>query len=67
MPKAFTEFEEDGRMKPSPLSLRIVDVCEELTKFILMIRGRSDYLTDRYSERVESAEEVSRRVNQCAI
>lgn len=67
VPKAFTEFDEDGRMKPSPLYLRIVDVCEELTKFTLMIRGRSDYLTDRYSERVESAEDVSRRVNQCAI
>ncbi|CAD5257710.1 NADPH-dependent FMN reductase ArsH [Halomonas sp. 59] len=67
VPKAFNEFDEDGRMKPSPLYLRIVDVCEELTKFTLMIRGRSDYLTDRYSERVESAEDVSRRVNQCAI
>ncbi|WP_245791833.1 arsenical resistance protein ArsH [Modicisalibacter ilicicola] len=67
VPKAFTEFDEEGRMKPSPLYLRIVDVCEELTKFTLMIRGRSDYLTDRYSERVESAEDVSRRVNQCAI
>ena len=67
VPKAFTEFDDDGRMKPSPLYLRIVDVCEELTKFTLMIRGRSDYLTDRYSERVESAEDVSRRVNQCAI
>ena len=67
VPKAFNEFDEDGRMKPSPLYLRIVDVCEELTKFTLMIRGRSDYLTDRYSERVESAEDVSRRVNQGAI
>lgn len=67
VPKAFTEFDDDGRMKPSPLYLRIVDVCEELTKFTLMIRGRSDYLTDRYSERVESAEDVSRRVNQRAI
>ncbi|WP_156940891.1 arsenical resistance protein ArsH [Halomonas halodenitrificans] len=67
VPKAFTEFDDAGRMKPSPLYLRIVDVCEELTKFTLMIRGRSDYLTDRYSERVESAEEVSRRVNQAII
>lgn len=67
VPKAFTEFDEEGRMKPSPLYLRIVDVCEELTKFTLMIRGRSDYLTDRYSERVESAEDVSRRVNQSVI
>lgn len=67
VPKAFSEFDDAGRMKPSPLYLRIVDVCEELTKFTLMIRGRSDYLTDRYSERVESAEDVSRRVNQDVI
>lgn len=64
VPKAFTEFDEDGRMKPSPLYLRIVDVCEELVKFTWLTRGRSAYLTDRYSERVESAEAVSRRVNQ---
>jgi len=64
VPKAFAEFDDNGRMKPSPLYLRIVDVCEELTKFTWMTRCRSAYLTDRYSERVESAEEVSRRVNQ---
>ncbi|HCP20097.1 MAG TPA: arsenical resistance protein ArsH, partial [Marinobacter hydrocarbonoclasticus] len=28
---------------------------------------RSDYLTDRYSERKESAEELSKRVNQRSI
>jgi len=33
-------------------------------KFTLLIRDRSDYLTNRYSERVESADEVSKRVNQ---
>ncbi|CAH9018648.1 arsenical resistance protein ArsH [Candidatus Nitrosacidococcus sp. I8] len=64
VPKAFVEFDDAGRMKPSPLYLRIVDVCEELVKFIWLIRSRTTYLTDRYSERVESAEAVSRRVNQ---
>lgn len=64
IPKAFAEFDDAGRMKPSPLYLRIVDVCEELVKFTWLMRGRSAYLTDRYSERVESAEAVSRRVNQ---
>ncbi len=65
--KAFTEFEEDGRMKPSPFYDRVVDVMEELYKFTLLTRGVSEYLTDRYSERKESAQELSKRVNQRAI
>ncbi|MGP5067241.1 arsenical resistance protein ArsH [Psychrobacter alimentarius] len=67
IPKAFLEFNDDNRMDMSPLYLRLVDVCEELVKFTWLTRGRSEYLTDRYSERVESAEELSRRVNQKSI
>ncbi|WP_352551432.1 arsenical resistance protein ArsH [Mesorhizobium sp. M0011] len=65
--KAFAEFDEAGRMKPSSYYNRIVDVMEELMKFTLLLRDRSNYLTDRYSERVESAEEVAKRVNQRSI
>tara|TARA_R110002050_G_scaffold55954_3_gene125784 strand:+ start:8155 stop:8871 length:717 start_codon:yes stop_codon:yes gene_type:complete len=63
VPKAFTEFDEQGRMMPSPYYNRVVDVMEELVKFTLLTRGRSAYLTDRYSERAESAEALSARVN----
>lgn len=67
VPKAFMEFDDSGRMKPSPFYDRIVDVMEELMKFTLLVCERSDLLTDRYSERKESAEEVSKRVSQRAI
>lgn len=49
--KAWQEFDDAGRMKPSPFYDRVVDVMEELIKFTLMVRDRSDYLVDRYSER----------------
>ncbi|NNH25866.1 arsenical resistance protein ArsH [Acinetobacter terrestris] len=67
IPKAFLEFEEDGRMKASSYYDRIVDVMEELYKFTLLTRGQAGYLTDRYSERKESAEKLSKRVNQKSL
>jgi len=67
IPKAFLEFGEDDRMKPSALYDRIVDVMEELVKFTLLTRPCADYLVDRYSERKENAEQLSARVNQRSI
>lgn len=67
IPKAFLEFEEDGRMKASSYYDRIVDVMEELYKFTLLTRGQAGYLTDRYSERKESAEQLSKRINQKSL
>lgn len=64
VPKAFLEFDESGRMKPSSYYDRVVDVMEELVKFTLLLRGRTSYLVGRYSERKESAEALSKRVNQ---
>jgi len=63
IPKVFPEFDEAGRMRPSPLYDRIVDVMEELMKFTLLTRDRADCLVDRYSERKETAEAVMKRVN----
>lgn len=65
--KAFLEFDDAGRMKQSSYYDRIVDVMEELVKFTLLTRDVSPYLVDRYSERKESAEALSKRVNQRAI
>lgn len=53
--KAFQEFDEAGRMKPSLYYERVVDVMEELMKFTLVLRDRRDTFTSRYSEWREKA------------
>lgn len=63
IPKAWLEFDGQGRLPDGPLYARIVDVMEELVKFTWLVRGRSAYLVDRYSERVESAADVHKRVS----
>lgn len=65
--KAWQEFDGDGRMKPSAFYNRIVDVMEELMRFTYMTRSRKEMLVDRYSERVESLEEVHARVSGKAV
>lgn len=66
VPKAYLEFDEHNRMLPSALYDRVVDVMEELVKFTVLLRDRPD-LVDRYSERKESAQALSQRVNQRSI
>jgi arsenic resistance protein ArsH len=63
IPKAWLEFDSDGRLPAGPFYARIVDVMEELVKFTWLTRGRSDVLVDRYSERVENVAEVHKRVS----
>lgn len=67
VPKAYMEFDEAGRMKPSAFYDRVVDVMEELVKFTLLLRDQKAFLVDRYSERKESAEQLMARVNQRSI
>lgn len=54
VPKAWQEFDEAGRMKPSAYYDRVVDVMEELVKFTWLVRDHSALLTDRYSERMQA-------------
>jgi len=67
VPKAFNEFDEAGRMLPSPFYDRMVDVMEELVRFTLLTRDIKEHLVDRYSERKESRASLSARVNQKSI
>ena len=66
VPKAFQQFDDSDRMKPSPYFDRMVDVLEELVKFTLLTRDIGPYLVDRYSERKETGETLIARVNRTA-
>jgi arsenic resistance protein ArsH len=63
IPKAWLEF-QDGRLPEGPYYRRLVDVMEELARFTVMVRGRSDVLLDRYSERMETVAETRERVSK---
>lgn len=65
--KAFEEFDEAGRMKPSSYYERIVDVMEELVRFTVLLRPHVDHLTDRYSERKEKSQPVDPAKDLSAI
>ncbi len=64
IPKAWLEFDDDNRMKPSSLYDRVVDVMEELVKFTLLTRDIKEHLVDRYSERKESLADFKKRIAQ---
>ena len=67
VPKAYEQFDEAGRMKPSALYDRVVDVMEELYKFTLLTRDVAPYLVDRYSERREAAAALATRGQQSGM
>ncbi len=57
--KAYQEFDEAGRMRPSDYYDRIVDVMEELVRFTVLLRPHADRLVDRYSERKQAARAIT--------
>src|SRR3546814_9607793 len=67
VPKAYQEFDDAGRMNPSPLYDRIVDVMEELVRFTVLLRPHGEQLVDRYSERKAGGRPVERGTDLSAI
>jgi arsenic resistance protein ArsH len=65
--KAYEEFDEAGRMKPSSYYDRIVDVVEELVRFTVLLRPHGEQLVDRYSERVDRNEPVDTLVERAKL
>jgi arsenical resistance protein ArsH len=59
---AYKEFNDADRMRPSSYYDRIVDTMEELVRFTVLLRGHTEMLTDRYSERVELEVKAKRAV-----
>lgn len=54
--KAWKEFDDAGRMKPSDFRERVIDVMEELFRFTLLLRDRTPTLTLRNSEEKQKRE-----------
>ena len=65
--KAYEEFDEAGRMKPSSYYDRIVDVMEELVRFTVLLRPHADCLVDRYSERKDRGQPVDTPVEAAKL
>lgn len=65
--KAFQEFDEAGRMKPSSYYDRIVDVMEELVRCTVLLRPHAAQLVDRYSERKQTGIAVDPATDLSAI
>jgi arsenic resistance protein ArsH len=65
--KAYLEFDENGRMKPSANYDRIVDVMEELVRMTVLLRPHADRLSDRYSERKSAGLAMLESVDASAI
>ena len=65
--KAYDEFDEADRMKPSAYYDRIVDVMEELVRFTILLRPHADQLVDRYSERKDRDEPVATPVEAAGL
>lgn len=65
--KAYEEFDEAGRMKPSAYYDRIVDVIEELVRFTVLLRPHAEQLVDRYSERKDRNEPVETHVEAAGL
>ena len=61
VPEAFKLFDEAGRPPAGPHYERLIDVCEELVRFTLLIRDNAEILVDRYSDALSGPARKRRR------
>ena len=54
---AWQESVDAGGLMPSSYRDRVVDVLEELYRTTLLLRGRSEYLVERFSEAKQRKEQ----------
>lgn len=62
--KAWQEFDKQGRLRESSFRKRVVDVLEELAKMTILLRGQSQYLTERFSESSTNQALISEQVRK---
>lgn len=65
--KAYEEFDDAGRMRPSSYYDRIVDVMEELVRFTVLLRPHTAQMVDRYSERKEAGSPIVAPIDLSSI
>jgi arsenic resistance protein ArsH len=65
--KAYAEFDDWGRMKPSSYYDRIVDVMEELVRFTVLLRPHGTQLVDRYSERKDAGRVIDPATDPASV
>jgi len=67
IPKAWTEFSEDGSLKDTSFRSRVVDVVDELFKFTSLLRDQQPYFIQRFSEQKDASAQYLKETAQVPV